>query len=232
MSGAVKIIRYFCSIPTGLYLYRACSSPHVCTNNKLLILRSTDFFWKVLIFQQDYKIIFKAIFGMCFWFHHKLRHIFQDSEKYTMFIMSSSNSVGIIIAPLVYRLLRYSSLYTHLKNAKLVGTISWKSSLFLLLPLLHNYQIVFVMIKKSCWSSIAIWNIVGFLSEIVPNSNFTKKIISYIWGWIWWLILFAIAYSYLQIFLIIFTKNAKNQMYVYKLFILFYPLTYIYISQS
>ena len=167
---------------------------------------------------------------MCFWFHHKLRHIFQDSEKYTMFIMSSSNSVGIIIAPLVYRLLRYSSLYTHLKNAKLVGTISWKSSLFLLLPLLHNYQIVFVMIKKSCWSSIAIWNIVGFLSEIVPNSNFTEKtFISYIWGWIWWLILFVIhIYEFLYYIYAYYTKNQNE----YKLFILFYTLTYIYISQS
>ena len=160
--------------------------------------------------------------------HHKLRHIFQDSEKYTMFIMSSSNSVGIIIAPLVYRLLRYSSLYTHLKNAKLVGTISWKSSLFF-------YPASITQLPNSFCDDQKILLIIHchleysrILSEIVPNSNFTKKNIRYIWGWIWWLNLFAIAYSYLQIFLIIFTKNSKNQMYVYKLFTLFYPLTYIY----
>ena len=94
-----------------------------------------------------------------------------------MFIMSSSNSVGIIIAPL----LRYSSLYTHLKNAKLVGTISWKSSLFLLLPLLHNYQIVFVMIKKSCWSSIAIW-IVGFYQKLFQIPILRKKHLLAIFG--------------------------------------------------
>ena len=102
-----------------------------------------------------------------------------------------------------------SSLYTHLKNAKLVGTISWKSSLFFLLPLLHNYQIVFVMIKKSCWSSIAIW-IVGFYQKLSQIPILRKKAISYIWGWIWWLILFVIhIYEFLYYIYAYYTKKPK-----------------------
>ena len=52
---------------------------------------------------------------------------------------------------------------------------------FFLLPLLHNYQIVFVMIKKSCWSSIAIW-IVGFYQKLFQIPILRKKHLLAIFG--------------------------------------------------
>ena len=46
------------------------------------------------------------------------------------------------------------------------------------------------------------------------------------------LMTYFICYSYLRIFLIIFSAYYTKNQNVYELFILFYTLTYIYISQS